>query len=189
MWPQCVAVCCSLHRPPLLGCQIGGGPWQSRPDSCHISPGSRDIDTTMGKLFLKLWVLILLTSLTSFKIQQAVFDHVYAENMQSLSNERVRRTYAYIEEALRPYPKSEWPRRFDEMKSRVGSPKEFMGPSRLMRVDELSSDPRMDAEALARINSAQTYARPLANSGGGTEMFHTVLDGDFVVVVEIPVWK
>ncbi len=143
----------------------------------------------MGKLFLKLWVLILLTSLTSFKIQEAVFDHVYNENMQSLSNERVRRTYAYIEEVLRPFPQSEWPRRFEELKERVGSPKAFMGPARLIHAQELLSDPRMDSEALERIKSAKTYIRPLANSGGGTEMFHTVLGTDHVVVVEIPVWK
>ncbi len=142
----------------------------------------------MGKLFLKLWILILLTSLTSFKIQQAVFDSAYQENMASISNERVRRTYAYIEEVLRPFPEAEWPARFAQLKERVGSPKDFMGPSRLMKLSELASEPGVGADALARIQSAQTFVRPLPE-GKGSEMFRTILGGNHVVAVEVPMWK
>lgn len=142
----------------------------------------------MGKLFLKLWVLILLTSLTSFKIQEAAFDYVYSENMTAISNERMRRIYVYIEEVLRPFPITEWPERFEQLKKNIGSPKEFMGPARLLNVSELSTEPRLNEEAIARIRSHQTFSHRMPE-GSGNEMFHTILGTDYVVTVEIPKWK
>jgi len=142
----------------------------------------------MGKLFLKLWLLILLTSLTSFKIQEAVFDRVYAQSMASNSNERFRRIYAYIEEILRPFPQAEWPERFRQMQQRVGSPQEFMGPSRLIRLSELAAEPGIDAEALARVKSQQPLVRPLSGRSG-SEIFHTIFGTDYVVVLESPMVK
>ena len=59
----------------------------------------------MGKLFIKLWILMVLTSVSSYKIQQTVFDNVYSEAMLTNSNERFRRVFVYIEGALMPFPR------------------------------------------------------------------------------------
>ncbi len=137
---------------------------------------------SMGKLFLKLWLLILLTSITSYKIQDAVFDYVYRQQMASVSNERVRRVYAYIEELLSTVPKDQWQERFARMQKRVGSPKDFMGPSRLATLDELS----LTGEALEEVRAHRPYVRSLPG-GGGTEIFHTILGTEYVVVLEVPI--
>lgn len=142
----------------------------------------------MGKLFLKLWLLILLTSLTSFKIQETVFDHVYSQNMETNANERFRRVFVYVEEVLRPFPQSEWPERFRKMQERVGSPKVFMGPSRLITLADLAKEPGIDAARLAKVKADQPVSRPLPG-GGGSEIFHTILGTDYVVVLEVPMIK
>ncbi|MEO8102290.1 MAG: ATP-binding protein [Betaproteobacteria bacterium] len=143
----------------------------------------------MGKLFLKLWILILLTSVTSFKIQQTVFDLVYAEAMESNSNERYRRVFIYIEEILRQHPQAEWPDRFRTLQEHVGSPKVFVGPSRLTTLEALASESGINAEALARIRSQQPLVRSMAG-GEGTEIFHTLLGTDYVAVLEVPaLWR
>jgi len=139
----------------------------------------------MGKLFLKLWLLILLTSITSFQIQTFVFDNVYANNMAANTNERFRRTFVMIEEVLRPFPKAEWPERFLALQKRIGSTKDFMGPSRLLTVSELAGEAGFDTDALARVKSQQPLVRPL-KGGKGTEIFHTILGTDYVVVLEVP---
>jgi len=139
----------------------------------------------MGKLFLKLWVLMLLTSVCSYKIQQAVFDRVYSENMVTNSNERFRRVFVYIEAALQPFPEAEWPKRFRDLQDHVGSPKKFLGPSRLLTLEELSAEPGLTAEGIARIKAGQPLIRPLPD-WSGSENFHTIMNGKYVAVLEAP---
>jgi len=139
----------------------------------------------MGKLFLKLWVLILLTSLTSFQIQRFVFDWSSDALAVSNSNERFRRTYVMIEEVLAPFPKTEWAARFERLKERVGSPDVFLGPSRLLTMDDLAKDKAFTAEILEVIRSQNPFSRNLPN-GNGYEVFHTILGTDFVVVLKAP---
>ena len=89
----------------------------------------------MTKLFLKLLVLIMLASLTSFQIQKFVFDWSMENTAAQNSNERFRRTYVMIEEVLAPFPKTEWSARFERLKEKVGSPDVFLGPSQLLSMD------------------------------------------------------
>lgn len=139
----------------------------------------------MAKLFLKLWVLILLTSLTSFQIQKFVFDWSSDTLAVSNSNERFRRTYVMIEEVLAPFPKTEWPARFERLKERVGSPDVFLGPSKILTLDDLVKDKAFTVEILERIRSQNPYSRNLPN-GKGYEIFHTILGTEFVVVLKAP---
>ena len=113
----------------------------------------------MGKLFLKLWVLILLTSLTSFQIQTFFFNWSSDARAVANSNERFRRTYVMIEEVLAPFPKSEWPARFERLKERVGSPEVFLGPQRLVTIEELAKEGQFSAEEVERIRSQQPLDR------------------------------
>lgn len=139
----------------------------------------------MGKLFLKLWVLILLTSITSYQIQRHVFDWSSESWGVSNSNERYRRTYVMIEEVLAPFPKDEWPARFERLKERVGSPEVFLGPSRLVTVEVLVGEGSLSSEEIDRIRSQQPLVRELSN-GLGYEILHTILGTEFVVILKAP---
>lgn len=142
----------------------------------------------MTKLFLKLWVLVLLTSLASFQIQRLVFNWSMDETAASNTNERFRRTYVMIEEVLAPFPKSEWPTRFERLKARVGSPEVFLGPSQILTLDQLASSQEFSPEILKVIQSEKPYSRDLP-SGFGYEIFHTILGTDYVVVLKAPFAK
>ncbi len=142
----------------------------------------------MGKLFLKLWLLVLMASLVSFQIQRFVFDWSMEKTMVSNSNERFRRTYVMIEEVLAPFPKSEWPARFARLKERVGSPEVYLGPLRILTLAELAKEDGFNAENIAIIQSQQPYSRDLPN-GFGYEIYHTILGTDTVVVLKAPFAK
>ena len=139
----------------------------------------------MAKLFLKLWVLLLLTSLSSFQIQKFFFDWSMDATAVSNSNERFRRTYVFIEEALAPFPRVEWPARFERLKEKVGSPDVFLGPSQILTIADLEKDATFSTENLQRIRSQQHYSRDLP-SGNGYEIFHTIMGTDVVVVLKAP---
>ncbi len=142
----------------------------------------------MGKLFLKLWLLVLLASLTSFQIQKFFFDWTMEKTAVSNSNERFRRTYVMIEEVLAPFPKSEWPQRFARLKERVGSPEVFLGPLRMVTLSELAKEEGFNDEIMGVIRSQNPYSRNLPN-GLGYEVFHTILGTDTVVVLKAPFAK
>ena len=74
---------------------------------------------------------VLLTSATSFVIQQQIYEWNSREAETTYRNERIRRTFMFVEEALRPYPQAEWPARFDALAHRMGS------PARLITLDTL----------------------------------------------------
>ena len=139
----------------------------------------------MTKLFLKLWILILLTSFCSYHIQSYVFAWSAERMATNNSNERFRRTYVLIEEVLAPFPKSEWPARFEKMKARVGSPDVFLGPSQLLMVQDLASAAKLSPEAIAIIRKEDPYSRDTPD-GNGYEIFHTILGTDYVVVLKAP---
>ena len=139
----------------------------------------------MGKLFLKLWVLLLLTSFTSFHIQRYVFDWSSDVTVLSNAKERNRRTYAMIEEVLAPFPQEEWSARFEKLKARVGSPDVFLGPSQILTLEELAKRGDISAEDMNLIRSEKPFSRDTAN-GNGYEIFHTILGTNFVVVLKAP---
>lgn len=133
----------------------------------------------MGKLFLKLWVLILLTSLTSFLIQKQVFDWATHDAASTSSKDRVRRTFVLVEEALRPYPQAEWPARVENLQKRIGS------PAHLQKLDSLSAGNELTREAIEQISAGQVFLKPLPD-GGGLTMYRTLFDTDQVAVLVAP---
>jgi two-component system, OmpR family, sensor kinase ParS len=139
----------------------------------------------MGKLFLKLWILVLLTSLASFQIQRLVFNWSSDQIAVANSNERFRRTYVMIEEVLAPFPQSQWPERFERLKARVGSPEVFLGPSRLLTIDDLVKEGVLSAAQIEKIRSQDPVSLDTPN-GNGYEIFHTLGGTDFVAVLKAP---
>ena len=139
----------------------------------------------MGKLFLKLWILVLLTSLTSFQIQRFVWNLSQEPTTGSNSNERYRRTYAMIEEVLAPFPKDQWPERFERLKSRVGSPEVYLGPLRMLTLEELAKEGEFSAEEIGTLRAQQPLLRNTPN-GNGYEVLHTILGTETVVVLKAP---
>jgi len=133
----------------------------------------------MGKLFLKLWVFILLTSLTSYLIQRQVFDHTTREAAANASQDRVRRTFVFLEEALRPYPQAEWPARVEVLQKRIGS------PAHLQKLDNLRSGGELPSGAIEQIASGSVHLHTLPD-GAGLIMYRTLFDTDYVAVLVAP---
>ena len=133
----------------------------------------------MGKLFLKLWVFILLTSLTSFLIQKQVFEYTTREGATNVSQERVRRTFVFLEEALRPYPQAEWPARVDVLQKRIGS------PARLQKLESLRTSGELSSGTVEQLASGSLHFHPLAD-GAGLIMYRTLFDTDYVAVLVAP---
>ena len=132
----------------------------------------------MGKLFIKLWVFILLTSLTSFLLQQQIFEWTSKEAETSYRNERIRRTFMFVEEALRPYPQAEWPTRFDALAQRMGS------PARLITIDTLLTTGEIDAGTVEKLRSHEFHLQPLAKDVG-VNMYRTVLESQYVAALQV----
>lgn len=139
----------------------------------------------MAKLFIKLWLMILCTSLTSFWIQREVFSWSTQAASQTSSTERYRRQFVMIDEVLRPYPEKEWRSRFADLKMKVGSPDVFLGPSELLPLEELRLSGRLTDRQIELLRERQTISRDLAN-GHGFELFRTALESEYVVVVKAP---
>lgn len=137
----------------------------------------------MGKLFLKLWILMLLTSLGSLKLQQAVFENYYREDMASSSNERFRRIFSYVEAILQPVPQASWVAHVKELQPQIGPTKMVGGAARLTTVSELAGTPGFDAEAIARVRSPNPLIRGVP---GGVEAYRTILGTEVVAVVVAP---
>ncbi len=133
----------------------------------------------MGKLFLKLWIFILLTSFTSFLIQKQVFDSATHDLNAAAGQERVRRTFVFLEEALRPYPQAEWSSRVEVLQKRMGS------PVHLTRLDNLGFNGELTAGAVEQIRQGSVFLRSLPD-GGGVVMYRTVFDTDQVAVLTAP---
>ena len=142
----------------------------------------------MGKLFLKLWLLLLLTSFTSFHIQRFVFDWSWNAASVNNSDERFRRTYVMIEEVLAPFPKSEWPARFARLQERVGSPETFLGPLRLLNLDELAKEGELSAEEMEKVRGQNHVSRD-TKDGNGYLIYRSILETDMVVVLKAPFAK
>ena len=139
----------------------------------------------MGKLFLKLWLLLLVTSLTSFQIQRHVFDWTFEQTNTASALELFRRTFVLVEEALEPFPKQQWPARFERLKERVGLPDVFLGPSQLLKMDELQQQAKIPAEGIKKIRSQQIFSRELTDEPGN-EIFKNITGTEYVVVLKAP---
>ena len=71
------------------------------------------------------------------------------------------------------------------MQERIGSPKKFLGPSRLLTWEQVATETGLKAPGIARIRADQPLVRPLPD-GAGTEVFHSILGGKYVAVLEAP---
>ena len=133
----------------------------------------------MGKLFVKLWVFILLTSATSFFIQQQIFEWTSKEADTSYRNDRIRRTFMFVEEALRPYPQQEWPSRFDALAQRMGS------AARLITIDTLQTSGELDGGTIEKLRAHEFHLQPLAKDVG-LVMYRAVLESQYVAALQVP---
>ena len=133
----------------------------------------------MGKLFLKLWIFILLTSLTSFLIQKQVFEYATREAAASVSQERVRRTFVFLEEALRPYPQAEWSARVEVLQKRIGA------PAHIQKLESLRASGELPSGAIEQLASGSVHFHNLPDSGG-LIMYRTLFDTDYVAVLVAP---
>jgi two-component system, OmpR family, sensor kinase ParS len=133
----------------------------------------------MGKLFLKLWVFIILTSLTSFLIQRQVFNWTTQEANAAYILERQKRTFVFVEETLRPYPKEEWPMRLEVVAQRLGA------PARLITIDNLANTGELNAGDIEKIRGNLIHIRQLAEDVG-VVMYRAIHDSDYVAAIEIP---
>jgi two-component system, OmpR family, sensor kinase ParS len=142
----------------------------------------------MGKLFLKLWLLVLLTSLTSFQIQKHVFNWASTENATTNANERFRRAYVLIEEVLSPFPQSQWQQRFEKIKSRIGTTDDFLGPSRLLSIRDLVAQKEFSEDEAKIIREHKLISRNSPDELS-YEVFHTILGTEMVVVLQAPMGR
>ena len=132
----------------------------------------------MGKLFIKLWALIILTSLTSYFIQRQVFNWTTEAANAVYILERQKRTFIFIEETLRPYPKEEWASRLEVVAARLGS------PARLTTVDALANSGELNAGEAEKIRSNAIHIRQLAEEVG-VVMYRAIHDSEYVAALEI----
>jgi signal transduction histidine kinase len=130
----------------------------------------------MGKLFLKLWIVVLLTSAASFFVHTHFTDEALRSARAIESRSSTKRTFVLIEESLRPYPPGEWPQRVTEIRQRLG-----IGLD-LIPLAQLGRDERLNAEARERIALGETHV-VLMTDVVGAYMYRTILDSDQVVRV------
>ncbi len=133
----------------------------------------------MGKLFLKLWVFILLTSLTSFLIQRQIFEKTSRETIATTGQERVRRTFVFLEEALRPYPQGEWSARVEILQKRIGT------PAHLQKLESLRLSGELPSGAIEQIAGGSIHLQTLPDDGG-LIMYRSLFDTDYVAVLVAP---
>lgn len=122
----------------------------------------------MGKVFLKLWVLVLITSATSYLIHTHFVDEAINSAKAIESRNSTKRTFVFVEEALRAYPQSEWPARVAQIKDRIGFPFE------LLPLSQLASSKALEPETLERLAQGDVHVTRLSNPNGAI-LYRTVL--------------
>ncbi len=142
-------------------------------------------NNAMGKLFLKLWLLVIATSLTSFQIQSFVFDWVTEEGMAANTNERFRRTFVLVEEALVSFDQSEWPGRFDRLVARTGDADSTFGPRELVRVEDLARRDELPAALVDQLRQNKMVVQKLPD-GNGVDVFHAIPNSSYVIALRAP---
>lgn len=130
----------------------------------------------MGKVFLKLWILVLLTSATSYFIHTHFVDEAINSAKAIESRNSTKRTFVFVEEALRAYPQSEWPARVATIKERIGFPFE------LTPLSKLPATHGLDADTVTRLAQGDVHVKRLANPNGAV-LYRTVLGTDQVAMI------
>ncbi len=134
----------------------------------------------MGKLFIKLWVLLLLTSYSSWAIQTAVFDwtraHAQIERPRTPFLTTTAETVAW---ALRDVPTADWARQFAEI-----GPK-LTYPSELIPINGLLERYPIDQSNIPRL---QAGANVYTSTGEGLPWLgiKRLTPSDLVLVVKLP---
>jgi signal transduction histidine kinase len=142
-------------------------------------------NNAMGKLFLKLWLLVIATSLTSFQIQSFVFDWVTEEAMAANTNERFRRTFVLVEEALVSFDQAEWPNRFNRLAARLGDADSTLGPRELIRMQDLGRRAELPNDLIEQLRQNRMVVQKLPD-GNGVDVFHAIPNSDYVIALRAP---
>jgi two-component system, OmpR family, sensor kinase ParS len=130
----------------------------------------------VGKIFLKLWILVLLTSATSYLVHRHFVDEAVNSAKAIESRNSTKRTFVFVEESLRPYPQAEWPRRAAALQEKIGIPFE------LKPLRALAGDKALDAEVQERLAKGEVHVTRLTNPNGAV-LYRTVLGTDQVAIV------
>lgn len=133
----------------------------------------------MGKVFLKLWLLLLLTSVTSFLIQREVFDASERETEARVLQEAIHRRFVMVEEALRPYPSEEWAARAEIIQKRTGL------PSSVQKLESLAFTGDLTRGDIEMLSQGQLLVRAMADDTGRM-LYRRILDTDYVGVLVAP---
>jgi signal transduction histidine kinase len=131
----------------------------------------------MGKLFLKLWILVLLTSAASFFVHQYFINDLVLSARAIESRASTKRAFLFIEEVLRPHPVQEWPQRVATLRERIAL------PVQLITLDAIAStEPAIDAEAKERLALGETHV-VLMSDVVGAYMYRRLLSTPYVAKI------
>ncbi len=139
----------------------------------------------LGKLFLKLWLLLLLTSYTSWQIQTYVLswqqEQVQVKRPQAPFLTTMAESVAW---ALRDVPPQDWPRQFAGLKSKLSYPAE------LLPMDAL--DGYLEKHGGSELRIYQETISSGRNTMVSSPKFKQMLglkrlpDSDYVLAIELP---
>jgi signal transduction histidine kinase len=140
----------------------------------------------MRKLFIKLWLLVLLTLFISYQLQIAVHEN-WRVNSRPLmgSDERARRMMVLVEEVLEKYPESEWGAQVERLKSRVGSPEIWLGITGLTDLRQLEMEPRLTRDNIEKIVAGE-YQSVVFTDSKGFDIFQRIKNSQAVLVLSGP---
>jgi two-component system, OmpR family, sensor kinase ParS len=140
----------------------------------------------MRKLFLKLWLLILLTLFISYQLQITVHEKWRVDSRPLMgSDERARRMMVLVEEVLEKYPESEWGVQVERLKSRVGSPEIWLGITNLIDLRQLEMEPRLTRDNIKKIVAGEYQSVVFADSKG-FDIFQRLKKSQSVLVLSGP---
>jgi two-component system, OmpR family, sensor kinase ParS len=143
----------------------------------------------MKKLFVKLWLLILLTLFVSYQLQVTVFEKWRVESRPPVgSDERARRMFVLVEAILSQHPEAEWPSQIEQLIKKIGSPEIWLGIKRLTRMKEIETDARLTASQVESIRSG-AYESAVFPDEKGVDVFRRVRNTEYVIVLAGPTEK
>jgi signal transduction histidine kinase len=137
----------------------------------------------MIRLFAKLFGGLILTLAVSFLIQTWIID--YAQEILVKHHgavdfrERFRPVFSFVEASLAPYPRAEWPARFEALR-----PSAFTYPAKVLGIDEVGAQADQSSISLEMIREGKIAAGDRAE--GGFRLFKRLGDSAWVLELEFP---
>jgi two-component system, OmpR family, sensor kinase ParS len=140
----------------------------------------------MKKLFVRLWLLLVLMLIISYYMQLAVFENWRVETRPAPGvDERARRMATLVVTVLDQYPQADWPSQIDALKQKIGSPEIWLGISRLARLSEVEMDPRLSADRVDALKRGE-YQSVIFADGRGYDVFQRIHQTDYVLNLSGP---